>query len=69
MTIPEETYQTIYSVIGKSLDEGISIIEAHGLIYRLVCQDDRYFPCTRDYKTNRINLYTKNGIITDASIG
>jgi hypothetical protein len=55
--------------IGMSFDAANKQIAENGYRCRLVYKDGEYFICTQEYRTDRINVYVENGIVTKTTLG
>lgn len=56
-------------VVGLSEHEAIEVIEAEGLVARVVARDDEQLEVTTDLSYQRINLEVDDGVVTAASVG
>lgn len=41
----------------------------YNMTMRIVQIDDKYLPCTQDYRLDRINVCITDGVVTEAYIG
>jgi len=62
-TVPTE------AVIGLTVDEATAWAANHNYTVRVVEIDGQPQPATMDYRTDRINLVVKNGVVTSAKMG
>lgn len=56
-------------VIGLSEIEAVQIIETAGLRARVVEREGVYYAVTRDYRTDRINLFFRDKLVYRADVG
>ena len=56
-------------VIGQSLTEAEDLCQENGVKLRLVERDGEHFIVTMDYRTDRVNVHVRDGIVTDARVG
>lgn len=59
----------IGEVIGKGEKEAVSFLNGNGFSTRITCRDGNYFICTRDFRTDRINLTIEDGKVKEIKIG
>lgn len=57
------------AVVGLAEVEAIKAIEAAGFRFRITQRDENYFVATRDYRTDRVTLKVKEGLVFSATIG
>ncbi len=57
------------TLIGMKKQGAISCIQSLGGITRVAQEDDQFFPLTRDYRTDRVDLFITKGVITKVSVG
>jgi hypothetical protein len=50
-------------LVGKSVAEADRICADNGLTLRVVREDEIEYGVTMDYKTDRVNIVVKNGIV------
>ena len=62
-TVPTE------AVIGLTVDQATTWAMNHNYTVRVVEIDGQPQPATMDYRTDRINLVVKNGVVTSAKMG
>jgi hypothetical protein len=55
-------------VIGLPETESVQIVEDAGFEARIVERDGTYYPVTRDYREDRVNLYFRDGLVYRASV-
>lgn len=55
--------------VGLSEEESVSFLEGKGFVVRVVERDGEAYAITFDYRTDRVNLVVKEGIVTEAYIG
>jgi len=56
-------------LIGMKKQNAISCIQSLGGITRVAEEDGQFFPLTRDYRTDRVDLFITKGVITKVSVG
>jgi hypothetical protein len=59
----------VMQVVGKTVDEAKQLCEQAGFQLRLTMEDGKAYICTRDYRTDRVNVHVENGKVTKATIG
>lgn len=57
------------SYVGLSKRDAIARAEAEGRPWRIVREDDEYFPVTQDYVEQRVNFEIDDGTVTTATFG
>ena len=57
------------TLIGMKKQNAISCIQSLGGITRVAEEDGQFFPLTRDYRTDRVDLFITKGVITKVSVG
>jgi len=57
------------TLIGMKKQVAISCIQSLGGITRVAQEDGQFFPLTRDYRTDRVDLFITKGVITKVSVG
>ena len=57
------------TLIGMKKQNAISCIRSLGGITRVAEEDGQFFPLTRDYRTDRVDLFITKGVITKVSVG
>ena len=55
-------------IVGLSERDAMDVVERGNREYRITELDGEHIPVTRDYKTNRINLKIKDGVVYEAYI-
>lgn len=68
---PKETAspEVIVTVVGLAEAEAIKAVEEAGFHAQVTEREGNYFVITRDYRTDRINLKVKDGLVFAAKIG
>lgn len=56
-------------VLGMSESDAVSYIKDKGYLSRIAARDDESYPLTMDYRSDRINLYMRNGNVINATVG
>lgn len=59
----------IVDILGKSEKEAREKAHEAGYTTRIVSENGKFFPVTRDYRTDRINLYIQSGMVYQADVG
>ncbi len=54
--------------IGLTIEQAQSLAETNGVSFRVVAQDDEFFPVTMDYRPGRINATVRDGLIISVDI-
>jgi len=57
------------TLIGMKKQSAISCIQSLGGITRVAQEDGQFFPLTKDYRTDRVDLFITKGVITKVSVG
>jgi hypothetical protein len=68
-TSVEITNAQAATLIGMKKQVAISCIQSLGGITRVAQEDGRFFPLTKDYRTDRVDLFITKGVITQVSVG
>lgn len=61
--------EVVEIIVGLTEQMATQVIEENGFRARLTERDGNYFIVTRDFRTDRINLKVKDGLVYNASIG
>ena len=75
MTPATRTYSARIERPGLAHAAGLSEADAtaaaaqKGFTVRIIARDDEWYPVTKDYRLDRINLVVVNGVVVDATIG
>ena len=69
ITPVEITNAQAATLIGMKKQVAISCIQSLGGITRVAQEDGQFFPLTRDYRTDRVDLFITKGVITKVSVG
>jgi hypothetical protein len=56
-------------LVGMKKQSAISCVQSLNGITRIAQEDGESFPLTRDYRTERVDLYISKGVITKVSVG
>lgn len=56
-------------LLGLPEDKAVSLAGEHGFDVRITRRDGNYIAVTRDYRTDRINLWIELGKVTSAHVG
>ena len=67
--VTEITNAQAATLIGMKKQGAISCIQSLGGITRVAEEDGQFFPLTRDYRTDRVDLFITKGVITKVSVG
>ena len=57
------------TLVGMKKQSAISCVQSLNGITRIAQEDGESFPLTRDYRTERVDLYISKGVITKVSVG
>lgn len=57
------------TLIGMTKQSAISCIQSLGGITRVAEEDGQFFPGTKDYRMDRVDLFITKGVITKVSVG
>jgi len=57
------------TLVGMKKQSAISCIQSLGGITRVAQEDGQFFPLTKDYRTDRVDLFITKGVITQVSVG
>ena len=55
--------------VGKEEKEAVAFLAGNGFATRIICREGNPLICTRDYRTDRINLTIENGKVKEIKIG
>jgi hypothetical protein len=64
-----DVFRVACEVIGLNELEAVDYIESEGYYSRIAARDDESFALTMDYRSDRINLFVKEGKVSDATVG
>jgi hypothetical protein len=67
--VNEEAVFVGCQVIGMDEKSAVDYITSKGFSYRVAERDGEGYPMTMDYRTDRINLFVRGGIVFDTTIG
>lgn len=56
-------------VIGMDEKSAVDYISSKGFVSRIAQRDEEGYPLTMDYRTERINLFIRGGIVFDTNMG
>ena len=57
------------TLVGMKKQSAISCVQSLNGITRIAQEDGESFPLTRDYRTERVDLYISKGVVTKVSVG
>lgn len=57
------------NVVGRTKEEAVRMVETAGCVLRVTVEDGNHFVCTRDYRTDRINVNVEGGVVKAADVG
>lgn len=66
---PSAAATTPGSFVGLTIEEAKTRAEKADLPHRIVSQDGKEFPVTRDYRPERLNFTVEKGIVTKVTNG
>jgi hypothetical protein len=59
--VPEPGDQ--YGIVGRSVDEAATVLDAEGLTLRVVIEDGEALAVTEDFSTSRVNVEVADGVV------